>query len=186
MRGGDLRASNAGAGGADCGAARGAAGASEGNRVVTPDRVRDKPPGCGGSERSARGEESRGARGRAIGANEATDGWEMCCARAGSLATVVTDATFEAEVLKSDVPVLVDFWAPWCGPCRMIAPLIDQLAEEYQGKLKAVRRKCSIAGVVARDGARARGVGVASGSRRRARGGAARGVTRRGQTKRGD
>ena len=54
-------------------------------------------------------------------------------------ATVVTDATFEAEVLKSDIPVLVDFWAPWCGPCRMIAPLIDQLAEEYEGKLKAVR-----------------------------------------------
>jgi len=57
----------------------------------------------------------------------------------GSLATVVTDATFEQEVLKSDVPVLVDFWAPWCGPCRMIAPLIDQLAEEYAGKLKAVK-----------------------------------------------
>ena len=52
---------------------------------------------------------------------------------------MVTDATFEQEVLKSDIPVLVDFWAPWCGPCRMIAPLIDQLAEEYQGKLKAVR-----------------------------------------------
>ena len=55
----------------------------------------------------------------------------------------MTDATFEQEVLKSDIPVLVDFWAPWCGPCRMIAPLIDQLAEEYEGKLKAVsaRRK---------------------------------------------
>ena len=57
----------------------------------------------------------------------------------GSLATVVTDQTFQREVLESDVPVLVDFWAPWCGPCRMIAPLIDQLAEEYQGKLKAVK-----------------------------------------------
>ena len=52
---------------------------------------------------------------------------------------MVTDQTFQREVLESDVPVLVDFWAPWCGPCRMIAPLIDQLAEEYQGKLKAVR-----------------------------------------------
>ena len=57
----------------------------------------------------------------------------------GSLATVVTDQTFQREVLESNVPVLVDFWAPWCGPCRMIAPLIDQLAEEYQGKLKAVK-----------------------------------------------
>jgi hypothetical protein len=95
------------------------------------------------------------------------------CARVGSFATVVTDATFEAEVLKSDVPVLVDFWAPWCGPCRMIAPLIDQLAEEYQGKLKAVRKKYSIAGLVARDGARARGVGVACGA------GAARGAAPR-------
>ncbi len=57
----------------------------------------------------------------------------------------MTDATFEAEVLKSDIPVLVDFWAPWCGPCRMIAPLIDQLAEEYSGKLKAVSKKCNLA-----------------------------------------
>ena len=54
---------------------------------------------------------------------------------------MVTDQTFQREVLESNVPVLVDFWAPWCGPCRMIAPLIDQLAEEYQGKLKAVRAK---------------------------------------------
>jgi thioredoxin 1 len=48
----------------------------------------------------------------------------------------VTGDNFEDEVLKSDVPVLIDFWASWCGPCRMIAPLIDQLAEEYSGRLK--------------------------------------------------
>ena len=47
-----------------------------------------------------------------------------------------TDDTFETEVLKSDVPVLVDFWAVWCGPCRQIAPTVDALAEEYKGKLK--------------------------------------------------
>ena len=51
----------------------------------------------------------------------------------------MTDDNFEAEVLKSDVPGLVDFWAPWCGPCRMIAPLIDELASDYGGKLKAVK-----------------------------------------------
>lgn len=60
---------------------------------------------------------------------------------------MVTDATFEQEVLKSDIPVLVDFWAPWCGPCRMIAPLIDQLAEEYAGKLKAVRTSNRLPGL---------------------------------------
>lgn len=48
----------------------------------------------------------------------------------------LTDATFEEEVLKSDQPVLVDFWATWCGPCRMVAPIVEELAGEYEGKLK--------------------------------------------------
>ena len=47
-----------------------------------------------------------------------------------------TDANFEEEVLKSELPVLIDFWAVWCGPCKMIAPSIDQLANEYEGKAK--------------------------------------------------
>ncbi len=51
----------------------------------------------------------------------------------------VTDATFESEVVKSDVPVLVDFWATWCGPCKMIAPVLNELAEEYDGRLKIAK-----------------------------------------------
>jgi thioredoxin 1 len=51
----------------------------------------------------------------------------------------VTDASFEEDVLKSAGPVLVDFWAQWCGPCKMIAPVLDELAEEYAGKLKIVK-----------------------------------------------
>lgn len=47
-----------------------------------------------------------------------------------------TDANFEEEVLKSDVPVLVDFWAVWCGPCKMIAPFVEEIAGEYEGKAK--------------------------------------------------
>lgn len=47
----------------------------------------------------------------------------------------LTDATFEKEVLKADKPVLVDLWAPWCGPCRMLSPVVDELADEYAGKV---------------------------------------------------
>lgn len=47
----------------------------------------------------------------------------------------VTDATFEQDVLKAEGPVLVDFWAPWCGPCRMVAPVLDQIGDELEGKL---------------------------------------------------
>ena len=50
-----------------------------------------------------------------------------------------SDATFVADVVNSDVPVLVDFWAPWCGPCTMIAPVLDELAVEFAGKVKIVK-----------------------------------------------
>jgi thioredoxin 1 len=51
----------------------------------------------------------------------------------------VTDTSFKNEVLESELPVLVDFWAPWCGPCRMVAPVVDEIAQQYEGQVKVVK-----------------------------------------------
>lgn len=57
----------------------------------------------------------------------------------GMAASQVTDSTFKQEVLESQVPVLVDFWAPWCGPCRMVAPVVDEISEQYDSQIKVVK-----------------------------------------------
>jgi thioredoxin 1 len=66
-----------------------------------------------------------------------------------SNATAVNDQNFDAEVLQSGTPVLVDFWAPWCGPCRAVAPTVDAIATEFSGKLKVVKLNTDESGEVA-------------------------------------
>jgi len=55
------------------------------------------------------------------------------------MAVEISDSRFKSEVIDSEIPVLVDFWAPWCQPCRMVAPVLDALAKEYEGKVKVVK-----------------------------------------------
>jgi thioredoxin 1 len=58
---------------------------------------------------------------------------------AGEALVELSDATFDEEVLKSQVPALVDFWAPWCGPCKVVSPVVEELAQQYQGQIKVAK-----------------------------------------------
>jgi thioredoxin 1 len=66
-----------------------------------------------------------------------------------ALVLAVSDAAFEGDVLKSDLPVLVDFWAPWCGPCRSVGPIVDDLATQYKDKIRVAKVNVDESSVVA-------------------------------------
>jgi thioredoxin 1 len=66
-----------------------------------------------------------------------------------ALVLAVTDAAFDGDVLKSDLPVLVDFWAPWCGPCRSVGPIVDDLATQYKDKIRVAKVNVDESSVVA-------------------------------------
>lgn len=78
-------------------------------------------------------------RGPRPGHNGTRSGGTTTRANAPAMPVTVTDATFAREVLESDLPVLVDLWAPWCGPCRMIAPVVEKIARDYAGRLKVAK-----------------------------------------------